>query len=47
MVKLAQIHQTRNLPKIKNMFMSKVHCNLGLESFDYAIENIMMKNDYN
>jgi len=47
MLKFVQIHQIRNLPKIKNMFMSKVHCNLGLGFFDDAIENVMMQNDYN
>jgi len=46
MVKLVQIHQTQNLPKI-NMFMSKVHGNLRLGSFDDAIENVMIWNDYN
>jgi len=47
MVKLVQIHQTRNLPQIKNKFMSKIHGNLRLGSFDDAIENVMMWNDYN
>jgi len=47
MVKLVQIHQIRNLPKIKNIFMSKVHGNLRLGSFNDAIENVMMQNDYN
>jgi len=46
MVKSVQFHQTQNLPKIKNMFMSQVHGNLGLGSFDDAIENLMMQNDY-
>jgi len=46
MIKLVQIHQIPNLPKIKNVFMSKVHGNLGLGSFDDAIENVMMQNDY-
>jgi len=46
MVKLVQIHQIRNLPKIKNMFMSQVHGNLILRSFDDAIENVMMQNGY-
>ena len=43
MVKFVQIHQTRNLPKIKNMFMNKVHGILRLWSFGDAIENVMMK----
>jgi len=47
MVKLFQIHQIRNLPKIKNMFMNKVKGNLKLRSFDDTIENVMMHNDYN
>jgi len=47
MVKLAKIHQTRNMPKINNMFMSKVHGNLELGSFEDAIKNVMMQNDYN
>jgi len=38
MIKLVQIHQIWNLPKIKNMFMSKVHGSLRLKSFDDAIE---------
>jgi len=46
MVKLAKIHQIWNLPKIKNMFISQVHGNLGLGSVDDAIENVMMPNDY-
>ena len=46
MVKLVQIHQIWNLPKIKNMFMSQVHGNLRLGSFDDAIENKMMQNYY-
>jgi len=46
MVKLVQIHQTQNLPKMKNMFISKVHGNLKLGSFDDTIEHVMMKNDY-
>jgi len=33
MVKLVQIHQTQNSPKIKNMFMNKVQGILGLGSF--------------
>jgi len=45
MVKLVQIHQTRNLPKIKNMFTNKVHGSLILESFDDTIENVMMQSD--
>jgi len=45
-VKLIQIHQTRNLPKIKNMFMSQVHDNLRLGSFDNTIENVMIYIDY-
>jgi len=47
MVKLVQIHQIRNLPKIKNMFMSRVHGNHELRSLDDAIENVIMHNDYN
>jgi len=47
MVKLVQILQTRNMSKIKNMFMSKVHGNLRLGSFDDEIENLMIQNDYN
>jgi len=42
MVKLVQIHQIRNLPKIKNRFMSKVHGNLILGSFNDTIENVVM-----
>jgi len=42
MVKLVQIHQIQNLPKIKNMFMSKVHGNFRLGSFNDAIENVIM-----
>ena len=38
---MVQIHKIRNLPKIKNMFMSKVHGNLGLGSFDDTIEDVM------
>ena len=29
------------------MFMSKVHGNLRLGSFDDEIENVMIQNDYN
>jgi len=46
MVKLVKIHQTQNLSKIKNMFISKVHGNLRLVSFDDTIKNVMMQNDY-
>jgi len=46
MVKLVQFHQTQNLPKIKNVLMSKVHGNLGLGSYDDTIENVRMSNDY-
>jgi len=46
MVKLVQIHQTRNLPKIKNMFISQVRGNLRLGSFGDTIENVMMEIDY-
>jgi len=46
MVKLIKDHQIRNMLKINNMFMSQVHGNLGLGSFDGAIKNVKLKNDY-
>jgi len=46
MVKLVQIHKTWNLPKMKNLFMNKMHGSLRLGSFDDTIENEMTQNDY-